>query len=91
MSQVPRIGQFVDYTLTAIDVARIDELRGMRHVVGNQPQAGQVCPMLIVRAWGDTPASSVNGQVFLDGDDTLWVTSRSAGDGAGHFTWPVPA
>jgi hypothetical protein len=40
---------------------------------GNQAKAGDVLPMIVVRAW---PDGSVNGQVFLDGNDTLWVTSR---------------
>lgn len=90
MSKVPTIGRIVHYTLSTIDVARVDELRAQRgNALLNKVDAGQVYPMLIVRTWGDTPESSVNGQVFLDGDDTLWVTSRSAGEGPGHFAWPV--
>ena len=89
MSQIPSLGRIVQYTLNAIDVARINELRKQREVIGNQVEEGQVYPMLIVRVWGDTPTSSVNGQVFLDADDTLWVTSRSVGEGSGHFAWPV--
>lgn len=88
MSQVPSIGRIVHYTLSATDVARVVELRKMRTMIVNQVEEGQTFPMLIVRTWGDTPESSVNGQVFLDGDDVLWVTSRSVGDGSGHFAWP---
>lgn len=86
MAQIPGIGQIVHYTLNDQDVARVEEIRrGGSTLFFNKVEAGQVCPMLIVRTWGSTPESSVNGQVFLDGDDVLWVTSRSAGEGPGHF------
>jgi hypothetical protein len=44
---------------------------------GNQPSRGDVYPMLITRVWDRVPTeeSCVQGQVFLDGNDTLWVTS----------------
>lgn len=44
---------------------------------GNGPSVGDVYPLVITRVWGDTAESCINGQVLLDGDDTLWVTSRS--------------
>lgn len=86
---VPTIGHFVRYTLNEQDAARIAELRQQREVSGNLAEVGQVYPMLIVRTWGDKPDSAVNGQVFLDGNDVLWVTSRSVGEGPGRFAWPV--
>lgn len=57
-------------------------VEGLRSIVtvfaaGNNPAAGDVYPMVITRVWGPTPESAANGQVLLDGDDTLWVTSRS--------------
>lgn len=55
---------------------------------GNAVEAGDVYPMIITRAWGDQPTSAVNGQVLLDGNDTLWVTSVSLGLGERHFHWP---
>lgn len=55
---------------------------------GNSVRAGDRFPMLIVRTWGDQPNSAVNGQVFLDGDDTLWVSSVQAGQDQGQFVWP---
>lgn len=58
---------------------------------GNRVNAGDVFPMIIVRTWGTTPESSVNGQVLLDGNDTLWVTSVSAGEGQRRFAWPSRA
>jgi hypothetical protein len=30
----------------------------------------------------------VNGQAFLDGDQTLWVTSAPQGDWPGSWDWP---
>jgi len=80
-----RVGQTVLYTLTDQDAEQINSDLGYVAHVGNQAEAGQVLPMIIVRTWGDTPESSVNGQVFLDGNSTLWVTSRSAGSGPGHW------
>jgi hypothetical protein len=62
---------------------------GEQRHIGNRAEAGQVYPMLITRPWGSTPESSVNGQVFLDGNDVLWVTSVSAGEGQRRFAWPT--
>lgn len=61
-----------------------------RHI-GNKAIEGQVYPMIIVRVWGTTPESAVNGQVLLDGNDSLWVTSVTAGEGARRFVWPSRA
>ncbi len=100
---VPTIGRFVRYTLSEQDAESVNRRRedwtadqaenataiGFQAHVGNKAEAGQVYPMLIVRTWGDKPDSAVNGQVFLDGNDVLWVTSRSVGDGPGRYAWPV--
>lgn len=48
--------------------------------IGNEATAGDVLPAMIVRTWGSTPQSSVQLQVFLDGNDTFWATSVSAAD-----------
>ena len=61
---------------------------GNQRHVGNHVEAGDVYPMIITRVWGDQPDSHVNGQVFLDGNDTLWATSVSLGAGERHFVWP---
>jgi hypothetical protein len=65
------------------------ELTGDQRHIGNRAEAGQVYPMLIVRTWGTTPESVVNGQVFLDGNDVLWVTSVGEGEGQRRFVWPT--
>lgn len=56
---------------------------------GNPAHEGDVLPMLIVRVWGSSPDSVVNGQVFLDGNDTLWVTSVPRGEGNRRWAWPT--
>lgn len=57
--------------------------------VGNVAKEGDVLPMLIVRTWDSTPGCAVNGQVFLDGTDVLWVTSTQEGVGPRYYAWPV--
>ncbi|NUS78454.1 MAG: hypothetical protein HOV70_19960 [Streptomyces sp.] len=63
---------------------------GTGHVahVGNQAQEGDVYPAMIVRIFGETPESAVNLQVFLDGNDAFWATSRTLGEGPFHWAWP---
>jgi hypothetical protein len=90
--QKPSVGRIVQYRLSKNDVARIDAVRGSvgtAHKVGNAPDIGDVVPLIIVRVWGESPDSHVNGQAFLDGNDTLWVTSVKVGDEPGSFAWPV--
>lgn len=101
---IPTAGRIVHYTLSEQDAEQINKRRkdaaanrtqiaedaiGYVAHVGNVAEVGQVFPMLITRAWGDTPASCVNGQVFLDGNDVLWATSVAVGDGPRTFAWPV--
>ncbi len=62
---------------------------GAQAHIGNSAEEGQIFPMLITRVWGDTPESAVNGQLFLDGNDVLWITSATAGEGPHQFTWPT--
>lgn len=59
--------------------------------IGNVAREGDVYPMIITRVWGSTPQSAVNGQVFLDGNDTLWATSVVVGEGPRKFAWPSRA
>lgn len=62
---------------------------GAQAHIGNDVHEGDTFPMLIVRVWGPTAESAVNGQVFLDGNDVLWATSRTRGDQPGTFSWPT--
>lgn len=56
--------------------------------IGNAVTAGDVFPGMIVRTWGSAPESSVQLQVFLDGNDTFWATSVSEGEGERQWIWP---
>ncbi len=86
---IPTPGRIVEYSLCEQDVARISQSRGVKPGLnsntGNSVAPGDVFPMVIVRCWGTTDVSSVNGQVLLDGADTLWVTSVAQGDGERKF------
>lgn len=101
---VPTIGRIVHYMLDPYDADAINRRRaaassnlpehrergdGSQLHVGNGVSAGDVLPMMIVRAWGNTADCAVNGQVFLDGNDTYWATSVTAGDGERHYSWPA--
>lgn len=63
---------------------------GYQAHVGNDVQIGQVYPAMIARVWSVNPApgAAVNLQVFLDGNDTYWATSRAEGPGEGQWEWP---
>lgn len=62
---------------------------GAQAHIGNDAKEGDTHPMLIVKTWGGNPDSAVNGQVFLDGNDVFWATSRTVGEGPGTFSWPT--
>ena len=91
----PSIGRLVHYTLTADDAKQINKRRqdaglnraklqedALGYVAhsGNGVNEGEIYPLLITRVWANDLAG-VNGQVFLDGNDSLWVTSVTQGDG----------
>lgn len=95
----PSIGRVVHYTLSKHDATLINKRRqdaydskiaaqnsGAVVHVGNSVAEGDVYPMMIVRVWSP---DMVNGQVILDGDDTLWVTSVKLGVGPCSYAWPV--
>lgn len=106
MTQIPTVGRIVHYRLSeqdaeAINRRRADAVRNRQGIAdaaagyvahsGNAASEGDVYPMIVVRAWGGEADSHVNGQVMLDGNDTLWVTSVTAGDGPRSFFWPPRA
>ena len=62
---------------------------GAQAHIGNDVHEGDTFPMLIVRVWGPSAESAVNGQVFLDGNDVFWATSRTVGEQPGQFSWPI--
>lgn len=101
--QKPGVCRIVQYTLSEQDAEQINRRRdaarahltehqqrndGSAIHFGNHVSAGEVYPLVITRVWGETPTSAVNGQVLLDGNDTLWATSVTCGEGERHFQWP---
>jgi hypothetical protein len=53
--------------------------------VGNPVTEGDEFPMIVCRTWSET---TVNGQVFLDGNDVLWTSSVVEGTEPGTWHWP---
>lgn len=87
-SEPPVIGWIVPYTLTGTDTQVIRNRRVMDQRIwyGDvTANPGDTFPMIIVRVFDN---GSVNGQVFLDGNDTHWVHAVTLGEGPGHFAWP---
>jgi len=85
---IPSIGRIVHYKLGPSDVDAINHQRAMHGGSGNSVAVGQVYPAMIVRTWGDSPESLVQLQVFLDGNDTFWATSRRQGEN--EIEWREP-
>lgn len=68
--------------------------RGAQAHMGSTVSAGEEVPLLVARVWPDEYGPGVpglNGQAFLDGTDTLWVTSAREGEGPGTWSWPEAA
>ena len=88
--QIPTVGRSVHYRLSAEDVKTIEYRRKAAYsdLTGNSVCVGDTLPMTIVKVWGNTPESAVNGHVLLDGYDTLWVASVVCGEGPRTFSWP---
>jgi hypothetical protein len=64
---------------------------GAQAHIGNSAYAEQEFPLVIVRVWPDEYGPGipgVNGQVFLDGNDVLWITSAAEGTAVGQWHWP---
>lgn len=96
----PSIGRIVHYTLSQADADQINQRRKDFHEsnsadqhtgfvghVGNWAAEGDVFPALIVRVWNEAQVT-INAQVFLDGNDTFWATSRAEGNTPGTWAWP---
>lgn len=91
-------GRIVHYRLSKADVEAINRRRedaiaaaaarqasGYQVHVGNKVIEGDVVPAIVIRVCG---RMGVNAQAFLDGNDTLWLTSRAEGTGPGTWSWP---
>lgn len=73
----PALGQIVHYKLSQMDADLIGARRATAFY-GNDVVAGDVFPAMVVRRWDGSDL--VQLQVFLDGNDTYWATSRKQGD-----------
>lgn len=82
--QLPSIGWTVHYRMSGDDISALPITVLAR---GNRPHADDVYPAMIVRANdGDL---RVNLQVFIDGPDTLWMTSVGySAVTTGCWFWP---
>lgn len=102
-SQQPSLGRIVLYTLNDQDAQRINRRRtdgdsirermemsdlhwhaGAQAHIGNSASPGEEFPAIVVAVSGST----VSAQVFLDGNDVLWVKSIDEGTGEGTWRWP---
>lgn len=88
---VPTAGRIVNYALNEYDVDIINKGRAKTGATGNAVVVGDTFPALIVRPWGTHAQAACNLHVFLDGEDSLWATSRIVAEDdpkPGSFTWP---
>lgn len=95
-----QVGRIVHYVLGANDAAEAERRRvvgvghgegwpaGAQAHVGNIPHQGEHMAMVVTSVFG--MGGIVNGQVFLDGNDSLWVTSREFSEGGQDATWHWP-
>ena len=95
---ISSIGRVVHYVLSDSDAIEINRRRvaqphapgwppGAQAHVGNMARAGDEVPALVVVVWS---ADMINGQAFLDGTDSLWITSRHEGQPGEPGTWHWP-
>ena len=52
---------------------------------GNRVAEDDILPAMIVKTLGVT---TVNLQVYLDGNDIFWATSRQEGENPSFWSWP---
>lgn len=71
----------VIYRLDERDVAKINKRRTITGGDFNDVEAGDEYPAIVVRGFD----SCANLKVILDGDDDLWVCSRSEGVAYGQY------
>jgi hypothetical protein len=92
-AQSPSPGRIVLLKITAEHAEQINQRRQAAGLTNasNTAKEGDTYPLVVVRVWPDEYGPGipgVNGQAFLDGPDTLWVTSAREGEGLGEWSWP---
>ena len=93
MAVVPVVGSIVLYQLTAADALTVNEWfsdarrqGGVNQYTGVNVNAGNVFPMIVTNVQNPSKKQVlVNGQVFLDGNDTFWVHDIAPGNTPGTY------
>ena len=73
--------------LNAANVTLASQKLGPVIHTGNDVREGQSYPAIVVAVFSDSQEVA-NLQVFLDGNDTYWATSRHEADEPGAWHWP---
>jgi len=79
------IGRIVHFRLSTDHADEINR-RTTRGPHAGNVAAGEVFPGIVTRV---SSGGAVDGQVFLNGNDQLGVTSVTEGDQAGQWCWPT--
>lgn len=88
----PTKGRIINYRLSGDDVKEIDVKRRVTNQHGNPVSAGDTVPAIITAVFENEFGPEVYGlnlKLFLDGEDTHWVTSRKEGSETGEWSWPA--
>lgn len=80
------LGRIVHYALSNSDVQRASVARASRNEshIGAAHAVGDLVPLIITHVF----EAGVNGQAFLDGNDTLWIVDAPEGAEMGTWRWP---
>lgn len=86
---IPGIGRIVQYMLDQDDVNAINSLGPLDRERASKHILGQVIPVLVTNCFGELNEDTViNGQGFVDGNFTVWLTNRKQGNGPGYWRDP---
>jgi hypothetical protein len=58
---------------------------GAQAHIGNDVKAGDICPAMVLRVWGDSGCSNL--KVMLDGTDVYWATNINYDAQKAPYTW----
>lgn len=78
----PSVGRIVHYKISKGQALEAFNMKSEHQGLHSNPLSeGEVYPMLITKVWDKEPTeiSVVQGQVFIDGNFSLWVSSAKQG------------
>ena len=58
---------------------------GAQAHIGNEVRAGDICPAMVLKVWGESGCSNL--KVMLDGSDDFWATSVNYDEAKTPRTW----